>query len=187
MKKKKLLIFPFLAGLLLGCFGMLFLLENFSIKKDTLSQQSEILALTPSPTLTPTPTPEPTKTPTPTLKSAPTPTLSPIPTPTPTSVPQPRVSSEQINSFIERFANQYGVDPSVLRYIAVCESGFDPLATNFVYAGLYQFTPTTWTKYRELLGEDANLDLRFNAEEAVQTAAFVLSLGQIFIWPSCIP
>jgi hypothetical protein len=185
MKKKKLLIFPFLAGVLLGCFGMLFLLENFPTKKDTLSQQSEILTLTPSPTLTPTPTPKPTNTPTPTLKLKPTPTA--IPTPTPTPIIQPPPSSEQINSYIERFAGQYGVDPNVLRSIAVCESGFDPLATNLVYAGLYQFTPTTWTKYRQLLGEDTNPDLRFNAEEAVQTAAFVLSLGQTFIWPSCVP
>jgi len=185
MKKKKLLIFPFLAGVLLGCFGMLFLLENFSTKKDTLSQQSEIPALTPSPTLAPTPTPEPTNTPTPTLKLKPTPTA--IPTPTLTPIIQPSVSSEQINGFIEKFAGQYGVDPSVLRSIAVCESGFNPLATNLVYAGLYQFTPTTWIKYRELLGEDTNPDLRFNVEEAVQTAAFVLSLGQTFIWPSCVP
>ena len=161
--------------------------KNIFGEERILSPQFEIITPTPSPspTLTPTPIPEPTNTPTPTSKPKPTPTPTLRPTPTP--ILQPSVSSEQINVFIERFAGQYGVDPNVLRSIAVCESGFDPLATNLVYAGLYQFTPTTWIKYRELLGEETNPDLRFNAEEAVQTAAFVLSLGQTFIWPSCVP
>lgn len=181
----KSFIISFLVGNLLGSGGIFLFEKNIFLEGKTLSQQSETLTPTPSPTLTPTPTLEPTKTPTPTLKPKPTPT--PTLTPTPTPILQPSVSSEQINGFIEKFAGQYGVDPSVLRSIAVCESGFNPLATNLVYAGLYQFTPTAWIKYRELLGEDTNPDLRFNAEEAVQTAAFVLSLGQTFIWPSCVP
>jgi len=177
----------FFIGVFIGGGGIFLFEKNIFSERNILSQQSVTITPTPSPTLTPTPTPtpEPTNTPTPTLKPKPTPAA--IPTPTPTPILQPSVSSEQINGFIEKFAGQYGVDPSVLRSIAVCESGFNPLATNLVYAGLYQFTPTAWIKYRELLGEDTNPDLRFNAEEAVQTAAFVLSLGQTFIWPSCVP
>jgi soluble lytic murein transglycosylase-like protein len=79
------------------------------------------------------------------------------------------------------------VDPNVLRHIAVCESGFNPLASNLAYAGLYQFSPNTWQNYRGNMGEETNTDLRFNAEEAVQTAAFVLSINQAYIWPSCVP
>lgn len=172
-------------GLLIGGGGIFLFEKNIFSEGDILSQRSAIISPTPFPTLTPTPTPEPTNTPTPTPKPKPTPTPTLKPTPTPT--PQSSVSSEQINGFIERFAGQYGVDPNVLRYIAVCESGFNPLATNLSYAGLYQFTSSTWIKYRNLLGEDINPDLRFNAEEAVQTAAFILSLGQTYIWPSCMP
>ena len=36
------------------------------------------------------------------------------------------------------------------------------------------------------MGEDKNNDLRFNAEEAVQTAAYVLSINQAYIWPNCV-
>jgi len=169
----------FFIGVLIGAGGIFLFEKDIFEEEEILSPQFEIISPTPSPT------PEPTNTPTPTPKPKPQPTPTLKPTPTPIS--QPTVSSEQINSFIERFAGQYGVDPSALRSIAVCESGFNPLAANLVYAGLYQFTPTTWIKYRELLGEETNPDLRFNAEEAVQTAAFVLSLGQTFIWPSCVP
>jgi soluble lytic murein transglycosylase-like protein len=96
-------------------------------------------------------------------------------------------SSEQINVFIERFAGQYGVDANVLRHVAVCESGFNPHASNLSYAGLYQFTSNTWGNYRKQMGEDENPDLRFNAEEAVQTAAYIMSIGKTHIWPSCVP
>ena len=58
---------------------------------------------------------------------------------------------------------------------------------NLTYAGLYQFTPNVWIKYRGLIGEETNPDLRFNAEEAVQTAAYVLSINQAYIWPNCVP
>lgn len=175
----KAFFISFFIGVLVGGGGIFFSEENIFGEEEILSPQFEIITPTPSPTTEPTNTP----TPTPKPKPQPTPTLKPTPTP----ISQTKVSSEQINSLIERFASQYGVDPSVLRSIAVCESGFNPLATNLNYAGLYQFTPTTWTKYRGQLGEDTNPDLRFNAEEAVQTAAYVLSLSQTSIWPSCMP
>ncbi len=102
-------------------------------------------------------------------------------------VPQPTFNLEQINALIERFGSQYGVDPNVLRYIAICESNFNPLAINGPYAGLYQFGPITWQNNRQLMNEDINPDLRFNAEEAIQTAAFVLSIGRGGVWPNCLP
>ena len=134
---------------------------------------------TPLPTLTPTPSPSPTPTPTPT----PRPTV--VPTPTP--VPQPTFTSEQIVGFTDRFGGQYGVDPNVLRHMALCESGLNPAASKYVYGGLYQFDARTWRTYRQLMGEDPHPDLRYHAEEAVQTTAFALSLGKSHLWPNCYP
>ena len=144
-------------------------------------KSGKVLSLVSTPTPTATPTPTPTLTPTPT--PAPTPSL--IPTPTP--VLPPPISSQEVHAFIERFAAQYGVDPNVLRHIAVCESGFNPLASKLSYAGLYQFGPSTWKAYRIMMGENPNKDLRYDAEEATQTAAYVLSLNRGYIWPSCMP
>lgn len=159
---------------------------------------TEILAsITPSPVysittpeispipLTPTPSPKPTSVPTPTNFPgiSPTPSIS----PTPTLPPIPNYSQEEIHGFIDRFSGQYAVDPNVLRYITSCESGFNPLAVNGPYAGLYQFSANTWKTYRLLIGEDAASELRFNAEEAVQTAAYVLAIGKSSIWPNCVP
>lgn len=145
-----------------------------------------------TPTSTPipsTPTSTPTPTPTPTLSPSPTPTISPTPTlsPTPTVVPQPEFSNSQIHDFINRFAGQYGVDVNILRHIATCESGFREHATNGPYAGLFQFAPITWKNIRKEIGESGDPDLRLNAEESVQTAAYALSQGKIGIWPGCRP
>ena len=185
MFRKGLLIVPLLIGFLLGYFGMSFVGEDLFLKGEVLSEYyvagdgsltlDASLMMTPSPT--PSPTPEPTQTPKPT----------PTPSPSPTPIPQPVFSSEEIHGFIERFAGQYSTDPNVIRHLAVCESGFNPLAVKLNYAGLFQFSPNTWIKYRELMGEDADIDLRFNAEEAVQTAAYAYSLGHADIWPNCAP
>lgn len=128
----------------------------------------------------------------PSKSPSPTPTSTPTPTPTPTKTPAPKpaitpAASSEINSFIERFANQYGVDANVLRYIAICESGFRSNAKNGPYVGLYQFGVLTWKNIRAEFGEDTNPDLRYSAEESVQTAAYALSKGKSGIWPNCQP
>jgi hypothetical protein len=138
------------------------------------------------PTSTPFPTPEPTLTPRPTRVPT---KVPPRPTSTPTPIPAPKFTSEQINQFIDRFSGQYGVDPNAIRHLAVCESGFNPLALNarYDYAGLFQFAPRTWSSYRQKMGENPDPGLRFNAEEAVQTAAYAYSLTHGSIWPVCHP
>ena len=103
-------------------------------------------------------------------------------TPTP-----PPASSQEINEFIERYAGQYSVDPNALRYIAVCESGFNPNAVNGPYAGLYQFASSTWSNNRNIMAEDPNPSLRTNAEESIQTAAYLLSTKGAGFWPNCQP
>jgi soluble lytic murein transglycosylase-like protein len=140
-------------------------------------------SLSPSPTVTATPTDTPTPTPTPTSD----PTSTPSPKPKPTIVLPPPTSSQEVNGFIERFAVQYGVSPHVLRHLAICESGFKSNAKNGPYIGLYQFGPITWKNNRVKMGEDPNLGLRYNAEEAVQTAAYLISIGRIKAWPNCQP
>ena len=106
------------------------------------------------------------------------PSSTPTRVPTPSLVLQPQYTSEEIQGFIERFAGQYAVDPNALRHIADCESDFNPRAKNGDYLGLYQFSTNTWKNNRLLIGEDADPTLRLNAEEAVQTASFLLSIGK---------
>lgn len=159
--------------------GEILYLVIINIAKKETKVLSETTTSTSSPTSLETPTPVPT----PTI----TPTPSPTAKPTPTPVPQPTFTSQQINEFVDKFAGQYSVSPHVLRAIAICESGFDPTAKKLSYAGLYQFGPNTWKNMRIKMGEDADIDLRFNAEEAVQTAAYVLQIGKTSIWPNCMP
>lgn len=178
---KKLGIVPVIIAVFffLGYFGMRYIHGTF-IKNVVLSDSSDKSI---SPTAIPTSTPSPTPTQTP----SPTPKPTNTPTPTPTHTPQPKVSSQEIHALMERFSGQYGVDVNVLRHIAICESDFNPLAQNGKYAGLYQFDIITWQNNRRLMGEEINPDLRYNAEEAVQTAAFLISKGKRYLWPNCFP
>lgn len=171
----------FIAGILLaGIPGTIFALSG---------KGGEVLSLITTPTTIPSPSPTSTSTPTPSPTPTPTPIPipSPSPSPTPTPVLPPPVSPQEIHAFIERFSSQYGVDPNVLRHIATCESGFNPLAVNEPYVGLYQFGKSSWTSNRLAIGEDTNLDLRFSAEESAQTAAYVISIGKGNLWPNCFP
>jgi hypothetical protein len=34
---------------------------------------------------------------------------------------------------------------------------------------------------------DPNPDLRYNAEESIKTAAYLISIGKTYLWPNCIP
>ena len=117
---------------------------------------------------------------------------TPSATPTPKSKPEPTItpapaSSQEVNGYIERFSSQYGVDPNVIRHIAICESGFNSNAVSLSYVGLFQFGPATWENIRKEIGEDPNTDLRYSAEESVQTASYAVSKGKGKIWPNCFP
>jgi hypothetical protein len=180
MRKPRILLLTVLCFLLIGYFATAIVDKRF-FKKAVLSESTDVVVEDPTPT--PTLTPIPTSTPTPTAS----PTPKPKNTPTPSPVPQPKISQAEIHALMERFAGQYAVDVNILRHIAVCESGFDPGAVNGPYAGLYQFNSTTWKKNRILMGEDTNPDLRFNAEESIQTTAYLISQGKRYLWPNCYP
>ncbi|MCJ7739939.1 transglycosylase SLT domain-containing protein [Candidatus Microgenomates bacterium] len=120
--------------------------------------------------ITETPVPSPTRKPTPTF------------TPTPTRIP---LTSEELERYFSKYADEYKVDKEKLRKIAYCESKFNPQAVNRDYAGLYQFSSGTWLATRVIMGHNSDLNLRFTPEEAVRTAAFKISRGGISSWPNC--
>ncbi|MFC1626805.1 transglycosylase family protein [Patescibacteria group bacterium] len=130
----------------------------------------------------PTPTNTPTNTPTPTPTPSPTPTSTPTPTPMPTPVP---ISASEMDTWFEQYSSTFNIDLNQLRKIAVCESGYNTNATNGPYAGLFQFSDPTWQSTRRAMGHDPNPDLRFNAEEAIKTAAWKIANGGIGAWPNC--
>jgi len=155
-----------------------------------LRRRKKVL-ITPEPDLASLPTVLPTITVSPTASPTAILTLSPIAsvtaTPTPTIIPENPYSSEEIHGFFKEYSEKYGLDVNYLRHVAVCESGFDALAINLVYAGLFQFDTRTWETFRDLTNEDPDPDLRFDAREAVKTASYLISIGKTALWPNCIP
>lgn len=144
-----------------------------------------------SPTKTPTPTPalEPTAIPTPTptkIPTTPTPTPTSIPSPTPTAVPVQAVTGQELDNFFTQYSGQYGVDRELLRRIAQCESSFNTNANYLGYGGMYQFSEDSWISTRSGMGQNTDPARRFNAEEAIKTAAYKLSQPNgASAWPSC--
>lgn len=156
--------------------------------EQVLGEQVELIALpiatslstaTPKPTLKAMASPTPTPVPSPTASVEPTP--SPLPTPTPDVW-----SPNWLEPWFTQYAQTYGVDKNVLERLANCESHYDNDAVNGAYIGLFQFGPVTWQTYRGQMGLDASLDLRANPEEAIRTAAYVVSLVGTSKWPKCL-
>lgn len=147
-----------------------------------LSDQSKVLGdvAIPIPTFTPTPTVTPS--PTPTRKPTPRPTATPTPTPRPTPI---IVTSSELETFFSKYSGEYSVDKELLKRIANCESGFNTNASSHGYAGLFQFSEGIWTSTRTLMGQNPDANLRSNAEEAIRTAAFMVSQNHLYIWPNC--
>lgn len=135
-----------------------------------------------SPTLSPSPTPTATATLTPSPTQKPTATTTPSPTPKPTVA---AASPADLDGWFTKYAGHYSVNQSLLRKIAVCESGYRAAAVNGIYGGMFQFSPNTWMANRRTMGMDGNPDLRFSPEEAIRTAAFVLSTRGPSAWPAC--
>lgn len=161
----------------------------------------------------PSPTPTNLPSPTPTLYIAPpqptsppatpvpqvstqvtsTPTQIPVVSPTVTSTPTTTVqlvsmtqpSPSELESFFSQFSSQYNVSEDELKKIAQCESGFNTNSDTGTYAGMYQFLASTWESERSTMGLDPNPDLRKDAQEAIHTAAFMLSRGGEDSWPNC--
>lgn len=143
----------------------------------------------PSPVVEPSvdPTPAPAK-PASVQPSA-TPTIEPTTTPEPIAVPSaaPAISTAaaDLESLFAQHAATHGVDPEIMKKIAQCESGMRPEAVNGPYGGMFQFVSSTWVSNRKAMGKDTDPALRFNAEEAIETAAFKMGRDGYGAWPSC--
>lgn len=116
---------------------------------------------------------------------------TPRPAPKPVEVASITVTSykvtppEEVNALIDKYALEYRADPILMKSIAKCESGFRAEAVNGGFGGMYQFLASTWSSNRRAMGLDPNPDLRFNAEEAVRTAAFKMGRDGYGAWPAC--
>jgi hypothetical protein len=112
------------------------------------------------------------------------------PTPTPTVVPTPTLAPviilpKDLDELFTKYSDEYSVNKELLRRIANCESSLNPNASTSRYAGLFQFAEPIWIQTRNLMGQNPDVNLRFNAEESVRTAAFMISQGHLGIWPNC--
>jgi len=164
----KLYIFVLLCLLTLG----LLILNIQSLKRQTLppipTQISTVPSVIEYTVITETPVPSAT----------PRPTVTVIPTPN-------KISAGDLEAFFSKYAEKESVDRDLLKKIAVCESGFNPAARNGIYGGLFQFSENSWQSLRRIMNLDTNPALRFNAEEAIKTAAYKLALNGRAAWPNC--
>lgn len=165
------ILFPVFSVLALGI-----ILPIFSKKPTAILSPLTEKTYAVVPTLTNTPTP------TSTLIPTPTPTLLP---PTSTSTPKPIFAPADLENLFTKLSNEYSVDKELLKRIANCESGLNPSISTSHYAGLYQFSEALWVSTRNLMGYNSDVGLRFNAEEAIRTAAFMIAQGNLHIWPNC--
>lgn len=116
-------------------------------------------------------------------------TAIPSPTVAPTAIPPTTAAipaPADLETLFAKYSGEFAVDVGILKKIAKCESGFNPNANNSgMYLGMFQFGAQTWSANRARMGLDTNPDLRTNAEEAIRTAAYVISRGGIGAWPNC--
>jgi len=162
------------------------------LQQQPIAIPTPTLYITQQTTTTPTPSqPQPTI-----VAMATTPTPTPIPPtaiPSPTAVPSAAPTSQpttadtttDLGTLFNEYAAQYNVSADELKKIAECESGMNTLSDTGLYAGMFQFSASTWASVRNLMGLDPNPDLRKNAEEATKTTAFMLSRGEEGAWPNC--
>lgn len=130
------------------------------------------------------------------LTTTPTPTVFPTPKPRPivaaetTEVHQQAVAMQvtspaDLDHWFSTYSQAFGIDANLLKHIAKCESGFNAGSISGPYGGMYQYLASTWSSTRNAMGLDPDPDLRFNAEEAIKTTAWKISVGGIGAWPHC--
>jgi cytoskeletal protein RodZ len=162
--------------------------------QETIATQSTQVAnhLTPTPTISKqqlntaeqsNETTQPTETPVPPTA---TPTPTDVPTATPTPSPEPTITTAtDLETLFSKYSSQYSISEDELKKIANCESGFNTNSDTGLYAGMFQFSASTWASVRGLMGLDPNPDLRKDPEQAIMTTAFMLSRGEQNAWPNC--
>ena len=78
--------------------------------------------------------------------------------------------------YVEKYSEEYGVDPKLVYAVIKTESSFNPDAVSYAHAeGLTQITPETFDWLRQKLGEEnENLTL-FDPETSIKYGTFLLS------------
>lgn len=144
---------------------------------EPLAQSTESLQLDNQLVLTPLPEPSPT--------------LPPVTHPTPTPLIRPSIAPAQPSSsydpLFEQWSAHFGVDSNLLKHIAQCESRFNATSVGGIYGGMYQFSASTWKSTRNAMQHDPDPLLRFDANEAIKTAAFKIANGGQSAWKNCLP
>lgn len=120
------------------------------------------------------------------ITETPTPTPTAKPTPRPTRTPSPKpLPPSDVDGLLEKYASVHSVSKDLLKKIGWCESHLNAGSVNGIYGGMYQFAPSTWHSTRVAMNENPDPNLRFNAEEAIKTAAFKIARGGRYAWPNC--
>ncbi|MCL5073565.1 MAG: transglycosylase SLT domain-containing protein [Actinobacteria bacterium] len=179
---KKLTLFSLF--LIVTLAGIIVFGKNILIKTKVAGISITASKPTAIPINTPTITPTNTLTPTPTLAPSPTSTPSPTLTPTPTLAPI-IILPKDLDDLFTKYSSEYSIDKELLKRIANCESSFNTNAIAHGYAGLFQFGEPIWNQTRTLMGQNPDVNLRYNPEEAIRTAAFMVSQNHLGVWPNC--
>lgn len=130
------------------------------------------------------------------LTAIPTPTIFPTPKLRPIVAAETTEASQQVvavqvtspvdlDHWFSTYSQAFGIDENLLKHIAKCESGYNAGSISGPYGGMYQYLASTWSSTRNAMSLDPNPDLRFNAEEAIKTTAWKISVGGIQAWPHC--
>ena len=122
-----------------------------------------------------------------TAAPSPKPTVKPEATPAPTKTPAAVLPASDYEPLFEKWAVHFGIDINLLKHIARCESRFNPGAVGGIYGGMYQFSASTWKSTRIAMDHDPDPNLRFDANEAIKTAAFKIANGGQSAWKNCLP
>lgn len=122
-----------------------------------------------------------------TAAPSPNPTVKPEATPVPTKTPAAVLPASDYEPLFEKWAVHFGIDINLLKHIARCESRFNPGAVGGIYGGMYQFSASTWKSTRIAMDHDSDPNLRFDANEAIKTAAFKIASGGQSAWKNCLP
>lgn len=84
---------------------------------------------------------------------------------------------KEYSDSVEKYAQEYGVDETLLYALIECESGFDKNAVSSVGAkGLTQITPETFKWLQTKTGESYAEDALFEPEISIKYGAFFLGL-----------
>jgi LysM repeat protein len=133
----------------------------------------------PAPAATATPEPQPDPEPTPAPAPDPTPTPEPAATPAPDPTPEPEPAQSGppsgIEGQLEYYANQYGLDPNLVKAVAWRESGWNQGSVSSVGAiGVMQIMPGTATYINNNL-VSRNLNVRGSTADNIEAGTAYLA------------